>query len=283
MDDAERIGDAAYNLAAASVSLKQYDRARTLLAEARAEYRRAGVPITDVLLVEAKVARLQGRADEAVALADAILTQQSPPAAASDRVRAQVIKGEIACEARDAAGAAAALAAARGELRGGGGRSKDAGDPDAALAAGVAGLEGCVATLRGEPANAADAFDRAAALWRQARQYHPMARSLGRAAAAYREAGEARPAADRYYRAARSTFGQRELEDALDLARSAAQSAGEAGDEDLRRRAEALLAEIAGAAPGAGPEAVPETPLAPTLSPDDRGEGVGTEREILRR
>ena len=52
------IADAAYNRAVALASLGRYDEAGELLGEAEAEARRAGRPAADVLLVEAKLARL---------------------------------------------------------------------------------------------------------------------------------------------------------------------------------------------------------------------------------
>ena len=56
MDDSHAIADAAYNLAACLTDLGQYQSARAYLLEAKAEGRRAGGRITDVLLLEAMVA-----------------------------------------------------------------------------------------------------------------------------------------------------------------------------------------------------------------------------------
>src|SRR5207249_4696552 len=85
------IADASYNRAVVLMSLGRYDEANELLGEAEAEARRAGRPAADVLLVEAKLARLRGRPREAVALADRVLAQR-PRAGAAEEAQAHLAK-----------------------------------------------------------------------------------------------------------------------------------------------------------------------------------------------
>src|SRR5436305_12143313 len=93
MDDSHAIGDSAYNLAACLTDLGQYQSARAYLAEAKAEARRAGGRITDVLLLEAMVARLQNNPAEALALAEQVL-QQRPPPTDAEVLQVRILKSE---------------------------------------------------------------------------------------------------------------------------------------------------------------------------------------------
>jgi len=64
--------------------------------------------------------------------------------------------------------------------------------------------------LERNPAEAAAAFDRAAALFQKAEHYRDMALTLRRAGEAYQEAGDAQRAEDRLSRATRSLAAQGE-------------------------------------------------------------------------
>lgn len=73
IDDARSIANTAFNLAACLAAMREYEPAREALAEARAESLRSGESQVDAWLLEAKIARVQGRLDEAAYLADCVL------------------------------------------------------------------------------------------------------------------------------------------------------------------------------------------------------------------
>jgi len=236
MDDSHGIADAAYNLAACLTDLGQYQSARVNLSEAKAEGRRAGGRITDVLLLEAMVARLQNNPAEARALAEQVL-QQRPPPTDAEVLQVRILKSELACDASNSALAAQ-------ELRG----AKDLNTFSLTLRARLAGARGRIHLLEKEWKSAAAEFDREADLMRQARRFRSMSRALQQAGGAYEAAGLNAPAADRYYRAARSLFGFGDSDDSIRLITSAISAAQKAGAADLAMRAQLLSAQIRGAA-----------------------------------
>jgi tetratricopeptide (TPR) repeat protein len=194
MDDATEIGNAAYNLALCHIMLGQLDQASALLAEAKAAFKRSGGNPADVLLLEATVAQRQGRLEQALSLADQVLSA-SPDE--NDLFQATLLKGSIACDQDDPARARSALAAADKHRV-----------TNAALLATRERLTGNIFLLERNPAEAAAAFDRAAALFRKAKHYRDMAFTLRRAGEAYREAGDTQRAEDRLFRAERSLAAQ---------------------------------------------------------------------------
>jgi tetratricopeptide (TPR) repeat protein len=196
MDDATEIGNAAYNLALCQILLGQLDQASALLAEAQAAFQRSGGNPADVLLLEATVAQRQGKLEQALSLADQVLAA-SPDE--NDLFQATLLKGAIACDQHDPARARTALAEADKHHV-----------TDAALRAARERLAGNIFLLEGNPAEAAAAFDRAAALFRTAKHYRDMALTLRRAGEAYQEAGDTRRAEDRLFRAQRSLAAQGE-------------------------------------------------------------------------
>jgi len=196
MDDATEIGNAAYNLALCHVVLGQLDQVTALLAEAKAAFKRSGNNPADVLLLEATVAQRQGRLEQALSLADQVLSA-SPNE--NDLFQATLLKGTIACDQDDPAHARTALAEADQHHV-----------TDAALRAARERLAGNIFLLERNPAEAAAAFDRAAALFQKAKHYRDMALTLRRAGEAYREAGDAQRAEDRLFRAKRSLAAQGE-------------------------------------------------------------------------
>jgi tetratricopeptide (TPR) repeat protein len=196
MDDAAEIGNAAYNLALCHIIMGQLDQASASLAEAKAAFERGGSIPTDVLLLEATIAQRQGRLEQALSLADQVLST-SPDE--NDLVQATLLKGTIACEQDDPARARAALAEA-----------DQYHVTDAALLAARERLAGNIFLLKNNPAEAATAFDRAATLFQVAKHYRDMALTLRRAGEAYREAGDVQRAEDRLSRAKRSLAAQGE-------------------------------------------------------------------------
>ena len=109
MDDATEIGNAAYNLALCQILLGQLDQASAVLVEAKAAFQRRGNNPADVLLLEATLAQRQGKLEQALSLADQVLSA-SPDE--SHRFQAALLKGTIACAQDDPARARAALAEA---------------------------------------------------------------------------------------------------------------------------------------------------------------------------
>jgi tetratricopeptide (TPR) repeat protein len=194
MDDATEIGNAAYNLALCHIILGQLDRANTALADAKAAFARSGSTPADVLLLEATLAQRQGRLEQALSLADQVLSA-SPDE--SHRFQVALLKGTVACGQDDPARARTALAEADQHHV-----------TNVALLAARERLVGNIFLLEGEPAEAAAAFDRAAALFQQAKHYRDMALTLQRAGQAYQEAGDTQHAEDRLFRAKRSLAAQ---------------------------------------------------------------------------
>ena len=194
MDDATEIGNAAYNLALCQILLGQLEQASASLAEAKAAFERSESTPADVLLLEATVAQRQGRLEQALSLADQVLSA-SPDK--DDLVQATLLKGTIACEQDDPARARTALAEADQYYV-----------TDAALLAAGERLAGNIFLLENNPAEAAATFDRAAALFQEAKHYRDMALTLQRAGEAYQEAGDTQRAEDRLFRAKRSLAAQ---------------------------------------------------------------------------
>jgi tetratricopeptide (TPR) repeat protein len=196
MDDATEIGNAAYNLALCQIILGQLDQASASLAEAKAAFKRSGSNPADVLLLETTVAQRQGKLGQALSLADEVLS-----ASPDENYRFQValLKGTIACEQDDPARARTALVEADKHHV-----------TNAPLLAAREQLAGNILSLEKNPAEAAAAFDRAAALFQEAKHYRDMALTLQRAGEAYREAGDRQRAEDRLSRAARSLAAQGE-------------------------------------------------------------------------
>ncbi len=100
MDDATEIGNAAYNLALCHIILGQLDQASVSLVEAKAAFQRGGSNPADVLLLEATVAQRQGKSEQALSLADQVLS-----ASPDENYLFQValLKGTIACQQDDPA------------------------------------------------------------------------------------------------------------------------------------------------------------------------------------
>jgi len=196
MDDATAIGNAAYNLALCRIILGQLDQARAVLADAKAAFRRSGSNPADVLLLEATIAQRQGQWDQALSLTDQVLSA-SPDE--SQRFQVALLQGTVACQQGDAARARAALAEADQHHI-----------TNAALRAARERLAGNIFGWEGNPAEAAAAWDRAAAWFQKAEHYRDMALTLRRAGEAYREAGDTQRAEDRLFRAQRSLAAQGE-------------------------------------------------------------------------
>ena len=225
MDDPVEIANAAFNYAATLVQTADYDGARLALAEAKAEAVRAAAPTSDIVSLEAHVAQLQGKLDDAVRLSDTVLADKA--ASAEDRLQSTLVKGQVACARKDSTTARAIAAQARTLIAGG---------TSPSFAAGIAELDGCIALLDHNPALAAERFDRQATFLRDGRLYGDMVRALGHAGQAYADANQPAPAADRCFRAARSAIAQNDLAGARPLLDAAASYAAKAVDNGLIER-----------------------------------------------
>jgi len=196
MDDATEIGNAAYNLSLCHVIQGQLDEATASLAEAKAAFERNGSNPADLLLLEATVAQRQGKQEQALSLAGEVLSVLPDE---NHCFQVALLKGVIACEQDDPVSARTSLFEAdRYQIT------------NTNLLAARERLAGNIFLLEGSPAKAAAAFDRAVALFREAKHYHEMALTLQRAGEASRQTGDTQHADDRLSRAKRSLAAQGE-------------------------------------------------------------------------
>lgn len=234
--------DSAYNLAACFVAMGRYEEARVALREATAELGPADPGLADALLLEGAIARRQERRDEALALADRVLAMK---AAETRKLQAHLLRLETRCDAGAGDAESPDLSAA---LR----AASDAKiSPD--LRAAACSAIGRVLSVQRQPAPAADRYDAAAALFRQAARPRDVAAALTRAGRCLEEAGTPAAAADRYYRAARSLFAQNDFAESVKALDSACAMAEKAADPEMKARAGDLLLEVQAAIRAAEP------------------------------
>lgn len=113
-----------------------------------------------------------------------------------------------------------------------------------ALEAEAAGLEGDFRYRDGSFKQAAEAFDRQAALLRKEQRYPAMALSLGRAGEAYRKDGASCRSLDRFFRSGRSLFAQGDTSGSLEMIQSAMEAAVDCDQELPREQVRELFNEI---------------------------------------
>jgi hypothetical protein len=181
------------------------------------------------------VARLQHKPDEALALAEQVLSHRGSGPTDRQRLQVHVLRGHIRCDSGD-------IGLANLELKQAAAYAKRINSP--ALKAEVSGLAGRIYLLQEEPAKAAKEFDQQANLLKKAALYREMVTALRSAGEAYMSSGGWRLAADRFYRAARSTFAWGDRKEAVNLAKKAISAANGAADEKALVRVRALLGEI---------------------------------------
>jgi len=216
MDDPREVADAAYNLAACLVGLDELDRARHLLQEAEWDLDRVGGNTDDLILLEAEVARRQGKIAEAQSLTDRLISEPRTNGATGPVVGVYVLRGLLALERHDVTTANRELAAARVAFKDG---------TDLSISAGITGLSARIALEEKHPADAAQKFDAQAALLQRAALYSEMSWALSHAGDAYLAAGRPDLAADRLYRAARCAFALGNTVQARKLVDSASEAA----------------------------------------------------------
>jgi len=224
-DDPLGIGNSAFNYATALAGDGRLEEARDALAEARAELLRAGEPLEELWLLEAKIARRQGAVWRAEQLAEHVqacspamiskprkvpslgvgarehFTQANGRLAMHRRVEpntlpisAALLRGQVACDQ-------GAISAAKRQLREA--QAAAAGELPASLEAEFQHLRGRILSFEGEPLSAAKAFDLEADALRAAELWRDLPDTYRRSAEAYLEAGYPYPAADRWIRVSR--------------------------------------------------------------------------------
>jgi len=229
MDAPSEIARNAYNLAACLAAIRSYDAARACLDEARLEFLRAGTPCPELSLLEANIARAQGRYQEAMSLARVELKKNND----AIRVQWQLLLAELMCDQGQVVEADAELALIGPKQLKASGNEIQA---EAAL------TRARIQMLKKNPQAAAPQYDLAAGYWQAAGRYSEMAIALDQAGRAYEDAGNNPSAADRYYRSARSLFESGQAAQAHDLASRALPLA--VGSPDLQKQLERLKAEI---------------------------------------
>lgn len=239
LDAAAEIGDSAYNLAACRMALGEDEQARVLLREAEAELTRAKADLADVLLVAAKLARRQGRREDARRFAEQVLFDPGSVPTDSQRAEVALLQGGLACEDGDGARAKVALEEATRQIS----ALCDV-QSRTQLRAAREKVAGRIRLLEKRPAEAAECFDREAEFLQRARQASQMAHALLRSGESWRDAGQPAVAADRFFRAARSRFAQGHKEEAMKSVELSLELAAEAGDDALKQRALQLASEI---------------------------------------
>lgn len=230
-DDAQAIGDVGYNLAVAQLRAGSTDDALRTARETRAELdRRRVTPPVELVLVQAAIAYRAGRADEALALAQEVLSRGP---SADVATRAWFIRGAVMADRGDAAGLAQAIAAIPAST-----------SPDAE--ADRLELMGRANLLAGAADQALQNFDKAADQRRLALDYRGMARVLSFSGEAALKLGRTGDAAVYYLRAGRSALlqgdartGRALLDRAEDLAKQSGATSVTAEIERVRKAAAA--------------------------------------------
>jgi len=235
MDQSEAIGNAAYNLAACVLRLKQYDRAQALLAEANHEFLQSNIPLADVSLLQARTAYLAGDAQAAGIFIHQIKTNPKLKPSAEHMVEAFILDGQMACDRNDWSSAADLLNKAQGYSKL---------NVDSLLQAQFSSLTGCIALGRRDFKAAVNAFEQQADLLRRSGQYRALSSVLAQAGEVYSVLNEHDLAADRLYRAARIAAEWSDTASAMELAKEALNAANKAEDSTIVRLAESLLFEI---------------------------------------
>jgi len=234
-DNSLEIAISAYDLGACLIALERYETAQVFLGEARGEFERAGKPVADVMILQAKAARLLGQTDAAASIAAEILPSLKSGANDSYRMQVLLLEAHIACDRKDTIAAKASLTNLQ-QLE------KKISDP--VVKADVAGVMARIQQLDNDPAKAAEESDKQAELYKQAKKYRDMAFSLGRAGQFYLDAGILLPAGDRFYRSARSLYAQGDDVAALKMLEQSLNAAQKAQDQDAYLRDTRLFEEI---------------------------------------
>jgi tetratricopeptide (TPR) repeat protein len=274
LDDAEAIANTAYNLAACWAAMQQFEPARQALAEARAELRRSGQSEVDAWLLEAKIARAQGRLGDAAYYADCVLPpmirrdpacndscrkeeesrllamlrgcrqriatclghgDDEPDVCEGYNVSLAVFRANLALDSGDVPGANASIARAK---------QWDTAQNNPAARAEVAAAEARLLLMSQRPEEAAQRLDEETHWLRQSGHLRELPMATSSAAEAFLQAGQPLEASVRFFRTARLLYGRGDLLAALFFLEQSISLAVEMNDADLQLRAALLLEEI---------------------------------------
>jgi len=233
MDDAVEIGNNAYNLAACSMELREYDRARELLEESRAAFQRTGVVPEGISILEVKSALAVGSLEKAKEL----LKSSSKGDSLSPEIMVQykLLRADLALRLDETDKARLELSDLRDELR-------EVGVD--ALNAEADRLEAELLVKGREFLAAGGIFDHRADLLRQTAHYRPMAIALGRAGEAYWDGRAYCRSLNRFFRAARSLFAQEDMVESLNMLSFAMEVSRDCDQESLRQEVRELFDKI---------------------------------------
>lgn len=274
LDDAEAIANTAYNLAACWAAMQQFEPARQALAEARAELRRSGQSEVDAWLLEAKIARAQGRLGDAAYYADCVLApmircdpacneschqkkesrllsmvrgcrqriatclghgDDEPDVCESYNVSLAVFRANLALDGGDVPAARASIARAK---------QLDVAQNNLAARAEVAAAEARLLLMLQRPEEAARRLDEETHWLRQSGHLRELPMATSSAAEAFLQAGQPIEASVRFLRTSRLLYGRGDLLAALFFLERSISLAVEMNDADLQLRAALLLEEI---------------------------------------
>lgn len=274
LDDAEAIANTAYNLAACWAAMQQFEPARQALAEARAELRRSGQSEVDAWLLEAKIARAQGRLGDATYVADCVVApmirrdpacnescrdkkegrllamvrgcrdriakclgrdDDEPDACEGYNVSLAVFRANLALDSGDVTAARASLSRAM---------QTEIAQTDPASRAEIASAEARLLLMLQRPEEAARRLDEEARWLRESGHLRELPMANSSAAEAFLQAGQPIEASVRFFRTARLLYGRGDLLAALFFLERSIALAVEMNDPDLQLRAALLLEEI---------------------------------------
>lgn len=264
-DDIEAIANTAYNLAAALAANRRFDEARQALAESRAELNRGRLHAADAWLLEAKIARAEGRLAEAAYYADCVVaplvrhcSQSCRQATTGDAEQRSCQRDDKCAECQMSAVSLALLranlgldrgeiASARAELRRALANRPAASDPG--VRAEIAAVQARLLLANGQPLAAARRLDEEVRWLKEAAHYRELPVAMAAAAEAFLEADLPLEASERYFRAARVLYGRGDLMAALDFLGSSVELSFMLEDVELQQRSGLLLSEIERASP----------------------------------
>jgi len=185
----------AYNLAVCRAQTQKYAEALKLLDEAGFESEQTGLYMPEIQLLKAEILFQLGQTGEAIAVADSGLKASQNQKDKLATLQFHLFLAELACGRNDAAQALKELDKID---------QKALAEAPLIIQARTARARGRALSVDKRFAEAANCFDNAAALYRQAQRYPEMAAGLADAGNACESAMNRRAALDRYYRAARS-------------------------------------------------------------------------------
>lgn len=231
-DDTAGIVRAAAGLSVSLAAAGRLSDAMIMAGLARSESAPATAGRWTAELLQARLAWLDGDLDTAARLAENVLVAPGSGAYPWLRAEAGILAAEVAMRRDDPDVAAALLRAAE--------RLLDATAPFSLRATRFV-ADGRLALLRERYADAAQAFDRAAELWRDAGRYREMALTLETAGDACLAAERRRDAADRYLRGGRSLLAAGAPVTAGRLLEKARAAAAELADGELMARIDLVI------------------------------------------